>query len=782
MRNPFAFFLACPNWSSCLLSRACKFVKIHLIGHILGSTNATAWFFSGGSSVKQVLLTAVAFCVISAWGFSLADQAGGLSESGRSKLLEAGIDKLLFVKRDTYQSSHFYTDFIDGCRYFGGNICVLDVKSGTVREVVPSMREGIFDRYDLSFDGKRIVFGWKRKLGEGFRIYEVGVDGEGLRQLTFPPANEQQLIERYDNSGEARTVERYFHHTDDMHPCYLPDGGICFVSTRCQYDILCDGGYLTTAVLYRIDGDGQNMEKLTNSSVSEFSPSMMPDGRILYTRWEYVDKGSLCVKALWAIRPDGTGSTEIFGNNHNQPPCFLHGRAIPGHQNMFVCLGTPHFPQAGYGTVIRIDTNYDIRTRKPMTYITPDVDIRGGVAAGEGGWDFRKGDRWVADRWGTSGRLYMDPYPLSKDLFLVSCKYDPKARWNDRKAWELYLLDSEGNHMLIYRDPKTSCWEPMPLRPRPKPPVLKSGRDEQLAKANLAACVVADIYRGMEGVKRGTIKYIRINEQVPRPWELHYWADDYAVSKGTHMGLKVQHGIVPVEEDGSAYFVVPADKNIFFQALDANYMEVQRERTYVNYRPGEIRSCVGCHEKPKDSPFNASALGTLAALRRAPSKPGPQPGEKTGQRVLHYPADVQPILDRHCVRCHSGDEPAAGMDLTGELTERFSRSYENLINRRRRLMRNLDEDTLKFAEYMPPYSLGSHASKLIRMLREGHNDVKLSDEEMIRLITWVDSNAQYYGSYYGYRDPDRKGERGFRPVPSFADAISMDGPSWGKGK
>jgi len=700
--------------------------------------------------------------------FSSAD-LGAVLDSLRASSLQAArsdnplldFDELLFVKRYTYQSSHFYTDFIDGCVYFGGNICVLSMKDGKVTDLVPSMKEGIFGRYDLSFDGKRIVFGWKRALGEGFRIYEVGVDGSGLRQLTFPPSDEQERIRKYDNSERGGTAERYFHHTDDMHPCYLPDGGICFVSTRCEYDILCDGGILTTAVLYRIDADGRNMEKLTNSAVSEFSPSI---------------KGSLCVKALWAVRPDGTGSTEIFGNNHNKPPSFLHGRAVPGKQNMFVCLGTPHFPQAGVGTVIRIDTNYDIRTRKPMTYMTPDVDIRGGVFGGEGGWDFRVDGRWTGDRNGTSGRLYMDPYPLSESQFIVSCKYDPKKPWNDTKAWGLYFIDEAGKHTFVYDDPQISCWQPMPLRTRPVPPVVSSVRDPELAAQNLATCVVTDIYRGMENVERGTIKYIRVNEQVPRPWITGHVSDSFAVARGTHMGLKVQHGIVPVEEDGSAYFTVPADKSIFFQALDENFMEVQRERTYVNYRPGETRSCVGCHEKPKDPPTNTGNLNTIAALRRSPSKPGPQPGELTGARVIHYPTDVQPILDKHCISCHSGDKAESRLDLTGEMTETFSRSYENLISPRRRLMNNLDEDTLEFAEYMPTRTLGSHASRLITMLREGHSDVKLSREEMIRLITWVDSNAQYYGTYYGWKHIRRRDDPNFRPVPTFAEAVSMTPP------
>jgi hypothetical protein len=682
-------------------------------------------------------------------------------------------DKLVFVKRYTYQSSHFYTDFIDGIENPGGNLCVLDLRDGAVRDIVPELGGGVFGRYDLSFDARRIVFDWKRKIGEGFRIFEVNVDGTGLRQLTFPPADEKQRIKRYDNSWRGDTARNYFHHTDDLQPCYLPDGGICFVSSRCEYDILCDGGILTTTVLYRVDGNGRNMEKLTNSAVSESSPSMLPDGRILYTRWEYVDKSSLTAKGLWAIRPDGTSAVEIFGNDIPLPPCFLHGRAIPGMSNMYVCLGAPHFPQSGVGPVIRLDTSKDIRTREPMTYITPEVDIGGGVFGGEGGWDFWTGRRWAADRRGTSGRLYMDPYPLSESVFIVSCKIDPRKPWNDVRGWGLYILDEFGNHTPIYEDPEFSCWQPMELLARKSPPVLHAARDPDLAGQGLAACVVADVHHGLEDIEQGEIKYIRINEQVPRPWCTAREGEggaEYAVARGTHMGLKVQHGIVPVEKDGSAYFLVPADKNIFLQVLDENYMEVQRERTYMNLRPGEVRSCVGCHEKPKDA-VPVAGTPKLAALRRGPSRPGPQPGETAGARVIHYPVDVQPVWDKHCISCHGSDDPAGDLDLTGALTELFNRSYKNLLDWD--LMTNINEDEVMPTYYLPAKSLGSHASRLVSMLRQGHEGVKLSTEEMIRVTTWVDSNAQYYGTYFGRKSIEHKSHPNFRPVPTFDQAVSL---------
>jgi len=690
-------------------------------------------------------------------------------------------DELLFVKRFKYQSNHYYTDFINGCRKFGGSLCKVDLKTGRQTDLAASLNEGIFGRYDLSFDARKIVFAWKKARDEGFRIWEVGVDGQGLRQLTFPPDNEAELQEKYRRG--------YHHGTDDMDPCYLPDGGICFISTRCQYGILCDGpDIFTTTLLYRMDADGKNMEKLTNSAVSEATPAVTNDGRIVYTRWEYLDKGAVANKCLWAARPDGTGQIEIYGNDIALPPTFTHGRPIPGTYTKFVFTGTPHYPQNSIGTIIVADITKNLRTREPMTYITPDIDIRR-----EGGFWHDRGSKW-----GTT-RYFKDPYPLSEKFFLVSMNKGKK--YNDMINWGLYLLDSSGETALIHKDAAIGCFQPMPLRPRTKPPIPQAAIDPELAKKDLAVCAVTDIYHGMEDTERGTIKYIRINEQVPRPWAARrYWGGDCVdqqhstISLNTHLGLKVQHGVVPVESDGSAHFYVPADANVFFQALDADYLEVQRERTCVNYRPGESRTCIGCHEMPKDAPVNPLA-GTTIALRRAPSMPGPQPGEKSGARTLHYITDVQPVLDKHCVKCHSGDKPKAGLDLSGTLTRMFNVSYENLL--RRRVFPIIGENHPKTGNvhYLPAKSLGSHASLLVAIHAKGkvtlkdprlaaraaklakvHEKVTLSRAEMIRLTTWVDSNGQYYGTYYGRKNLQYKDHPNFRPVPTFATACRRTAP------
>jgi hypothetical protein len=669
-------------------------------------------------------------------------------------------DKLAFVKRYTYQSSHYYTDFIDGTENPGGHLSILSLKDRSVTDIVPDKSGGIFGRYDLSFDAKKIVFDWKEKIGKGFRLFEIDVDGTNFRQLTHDPEDEQERIAKYDNSFLGGTSRIYQHHTDDMHPCYLPDGGIVFSSSRCEFSVLCDGPTkLTTAVLYRIDGDGSNMQKLTNSAVSEFSPTIMHDGRILYNRWEYVDKGQIAVKCLWAMHPDGSSTQEIYGNDIPYPPVFIHGRPIPGSSNKFVFLGTPHYPQSGVGTVIRIDINKPIRTHEPMTYITPDVDIRT-----EGGFHHKVDGKWVKNDFGP---LYMDPFPLSEKFFLVS--HNPDKRWNDVRAYGLYLIDEFGNHVKIYQDPEYSSWQPMPLKAREKPPIIPSVRFHVKAEPEESVVIMSDVYEGLEGIKRGTVKYLRVLEQVPRPWSSRrMWEYDGgapAISAYSVLGLKVLHGIVPVHEDGSAHFIVPANKNIYFEALDENFMEVQRQRTYVNYLPGEKRTCIGCHELRQFSPANKP----IKAIEMEPVRPQAQPGE-IAPRSIHYIADVQPVLDKYCISCHNESDEAGDLVLTGELTEMFNVSYENIL--RKKLVVTVDEgDDFPKTEPQPPKSLGSHASRFITTIMNGHQGVKLPIEDFVKLTTWVDANAQYYGTYYGRQNLEYKDHPDFRPLHTFEEAV-----------
>jgi hypothetical protein len=695
-----------------------------------------------------------------------------------------GVDEVVFVKRKTFRSNHYYTEYFFVQWKPGGGICVLNTKSGKVRRIVTGLEGGTFDRFDISFDAKRIAFAWKKARNRGYRIYEVNVDGTGLKQLTFDAPNEDEL--RKDRIASHRL-------TDDMDPCYLPDGGIAFISTRCQYGTLCDApDVLTTAIMHRMDSGGKNIRPLSNSSVNEATPSLLPDGRIMYTRWEYHDRGSTSVKALWAMKPDGSASSEIYGSNITFPPTMIQGRAIAGVPNHYVMLGAPHMPGA-YGSVIRLDMNKPIRTRKPMTPMTPYVKV-----AHNGFCYIQPGGGWTeSDKGrGLQGPLFRDPYPLSKELFLTAHK-PAGPYWGDPAAYGLYILNAKGNVTLLHKDREYSCWQPMPLSPRKTPPVLASQINAELAKKNQAVCVVTDVYHGMEGVRRGEVKYIRIVEQVPRPWKAHrYWPFSFAgqehatVSNSTGLGLRVQHGIVPVEADGSAHFIVPAAVNVSLQALDKNYMSLQSERTYVNYIPGEQRSCIGCHETPESAAGN-TGTSIPDALRRAASVPSAQPGDKSAKRVLDFAMDVQPVLDKHCVECHGKKKTEGKLNLTGKMTDLFSVAYESLCHKT--YFSFIGENSPKCGNnaYLPPRSLHSHNSILgvilwpdavklkepgrnesARKLVEKHKKLKLTLAEKLKITNWMDTNGQYHGMYWGRKSLRYKGHRNFRPKPTFDRAIS----------
>ncbi|MDR3229436.1 MAG: hypothetical protein LBT53_08530 [Puniceicoccales bacterium] len=731
------------------------------------------------------------------------------------KLIARGVEKIVFVKRFTYNGNHYYTEFLNSRWMPGGNLCLLDLKAATVTALVPSLTGGVFGAFDVSYDAKRIVFAYKAAKDVGYRLYEVNADGTGLRSVTVAPADEAAIVARYKIAG-------YHHGTEDLDPCYLPDGGIAFISTRCHFGILCDApDIFPTTVLYRIDADGKNLRKLSNSSVSENSPVVLADGRILYTRWEYVDKGAVSVKCLWAMNPDGSNSVEIYGNDVAFPTTMIFARPIPDSRNEFVFTGTPHCPQNCVGTVVRIDTTKDIRTREPMTYITPEVDIREErgfdfLKPGWEGFDFLKNPAdpdsgWQRDRTGKSGRLFRETYPLSRSEFLVSHK-PAGLVWSDPKGYQLSLLNDSGVATPLYNAKDISAFRPIPLLPRKTPPVLSAGRDEALAAKNLAECIVTDVYRGMVGVAPGSIKYLRVLEQIPRPWGARrvYSGDEYdqqhaVITKDTHLGLKVQHGLVTVEADGSARFVVPAERNIFLQALDANYRAVQTERTYVNYMPGEVRSCVGCHESTAQSPSGTNRATPLAIKRKA-EVPFAQPGEKEAFRTLSYARDVQPVWDKHCVSCHNSERKLGKLNLSGKQTALFNESYEELVPERRKGRGNYDKKLLGPVigenhpktgniHYLPAKSLGSHASILAAMLSpdiqladpvaqkraaslaQRHKRIKLTQEELLRVTNWIDTNAQYYGTYFGRRNSKRyRNHPDYRTEYDALTALSPEAP------
>ncbi|MDR3197760.1 MAG: NPCBM/NEW2 domain-containing protein [Planctomycetaceae bacterium] len=738
---------------------------------------------------------------------AVTDAALQFHSDTAQKLLDLGIEEILFIRRLTYTADHVYTEYVNSSWMPGGGLCVLNLKTGNVREIVPELtKNGVVGWFDLSFDAQKIVFDFKKGPDDGYRIYEVGVDGSGLRQLTFPEPNEAELVRKYRRG--------YHHGTDDMEPCYLPDGGIVFATTRCQFSVLCDSGdVFTVKNLYRMNADGSGLQPLTSSPLSEATPTILADGRILYHRWEYVDKAAGNAKSLWSMNPDGSGSAEVYGNSISFPETMIQARAVPNEPNKIVMLGASHCcPNNAVGTVIMVDTSKYIRSIDAMQYITDDV-----AAFHHTGFHFRdeKGN-WIHESTGKPGRLFRNPYPLSADLFLVAHKTKGLI-WSEPAGYDLALLDASGRETILLQDPTVSLWQPYPLVSRELPPIPAGlPIDSELAAKGLARCVVTDIYVGMDNVKRGEVKYIRILEQLPRPWlaRKNYNDDQHGMSHSAigngMLSAKVQHGIVPVEEDGSAHFLVPAGKAIYFQALDKNFCAIQTERTYVNYNPGETRSCVGCHETPDMTPTQTVAV-PKGILREA-SIPVAQPTQAEARIIFDYDRQIQPILDKHCVTCHGAEETKAGLDLCGEPQETFSVSYNSLIRlakSERQLLGNRshrDEDAaMNGIEYIPPYQTGALSSPLAALIcnrkqttqnnpaanRYANDlvaahaelvDLKLSEAEKLTVTNWLDVNCQFHPSYWGQLHAKFRNEPNYRPALSFDEVRSKTVPEKLRGK
>ncbi|MDR1817079.1 MAG: NPCBM/NEW2 domain-containing protein [Puniceicoccales bacterium] len=635
-----------------------------------------------------------------------------------ARLRAAGVNELLFIRRLTFTANHVYTDFINSRWLPGGGICALDLRTGTVREIAPEFtKTGVVGWFDLSFDAKKIVFDFKAGPNEGYRIYEVGVDGSGLRQITFPPENEAALIAKYRRG--------YHHGTDDMDPCYLPDGGIAFTSTRCQFSVLCDSGDgFTVKNLHRVNADGSGLRALSYSPLSEANPVLMPDGRILYHRWEYVDKAAGNCKALWAMNPDGSGSAEVYGNTISFPETKIQARPIPGAPGRVVMLGASHWINNALGTIIVVDTSKNIRSADSMRYVTGDV-----AAFAHDGFHFKDADgKWFYNRDGKPGRLFRNPWPVSENLFIAARKPAGPA-WSDPTAYGLALVDGTGADTPLLTDPGCSLWLPVALATRPRPPqATGAALDDDLAAKGLARCIVTDIYTGLEGVPRGTVKHLRILEQVPRPWAARRDGNTAGMAHSAvgdgFLSVKVQHGVVPVEDDGSAHFLVPAGRAIYFQALDADYRALQTERTYVNYLPGETRSCIGCHETPDIVPSRFTAGGNPKALRRPASTPAPQRGQRDAALVFDYERQIQPIWNRRCAECHTGAKPEAGLNLAATPAGVYNTSYNSLTRAARRAgellgqhRRYRNEDAASNGiEYLAPMSTGAISSPLSAFL------------------------------------------------------------------
>jgi hypothetical protein len=645
-------------------------------------------------------------------------------------------DEILFVKRAPGMFPHMSDQFYGWWSRGGGGIYILSGFKGDsprVRCLTDDWPRGNFLRPDLSHDGRRVVFAWckhyphvadikdkvaKEDLPEDafYHLYEMNVDGSGLRQLTHG---------RYD----------------DFDARYLPDGNIVFLSTRkgtalqvsagsslattertCPDSyVRCGGGNhrpVAVFTLHVVDGDGGNLHPISAFENFEWTPAVAHDGRILYARWDYIDRHNGPFISLWSTNPDGTNAKLVYGNYTTKPQCVFEARPIPNsHKLIFTACA--HHSITG-GSLALLDPAVGTEFERPLQRLTPEVP-------------FPETEGWVDS-------YYANPYPLSEDHYLVSWgdKPLPKHRLmapddpnNPRNALGIYLYDAFGNLTLLHRDPGISSMYPLPIRPRPKPP-LRPNRVAWEGPAE-GRFLLQDVYRGLPNVEPGSIKQLRIIA-VPPKVQPHMNQPVLGVSREDPG--KFVLGTVPVEEDGSAYFRVPSGMPVFFQALDERGYAVQTMRSLTYVLPDETLACIGCHEPRGSSPPGGNL--PLAAARD-PSRIilGP-----SGSWPLRYDTLVQPVLDRKCVSCHqpeSTDAEAARFDLTA------SRSYDSLLN-------YAEGDLLQLAFEKDRSLIGdcpAANSKLLRLLTsgEGHYDVQLDRDDVDRLVTWMDTYAHRVGSF-----------------------------------
>ncbi|MEI6646758.1 MAG: hypothetical protein WCP12_12055 [bacterium] len=591
---------------------------------------------------------------------------------------------------------------------------------------------GSFLSPDLSFDGKSILFAYVECTGnrkhdhhtdpsrghwaEGrcYHVFRVNVDGSKLEQLTDGTWNE-------------------------FDPCLLPSGRIAFISERRGGYLRC-GRVCPTYTLYDMAADGSDIRCLSFHETNEWHPTVANDGKIAWTRWDYIDRHFSAAHMPWTTTPGGCDPRPIQGNyawKGKRPDMEMSLKAIPNSPK-YVATATPHHGQA-YGSLIIIDPLIaDDDAGAPLKRLTPEI-----------GYVEKEAD-------GTE--TYGTAWPLSEDYHL--CVYDANTRpdgGSSKKGYTtanygIYLVDAFGNKELIYRDPEISCLRPIPLVPRKKPPVVASGNHTAADKSSAEATVsLINVYDSLKPWPDGTkIKALRIWQIIPQ-----------SVPAVRAMGIQVPGtgsinigryvlGTVPVEADGSAHFIVPAKLQVFFQALDENGLAVQSMRSGTHFQPGEEMACQGCHEPKNRAP--GTVKSTPLAMKRPPSRLQP---DVDGTNPFSYPRLVQPVLNTYCVECHKKNVEKKAPRLDAEVVGMDKGAYMSLATKYYASYISLTPN-FGFYDYgrkgeethrTMPGKFGALGSKLYPMLVKGHHDVKLTPEAMHRITVWLDSCSMFYGVY-----------------------------------
>ena len=663
-------------------------------------------------------------------------KACAIRRESRLRPVLSRMGRIVFTKHYDLGGSHYaYTEGLSDAaneRHFhpGTSLCMLvtDGAYGQARSLIDD-RRGVIRDPDVSYDGQRILFSWKKSdRGDDYHLYEMTVADEKVRQIT-------------SGLGFA-----------DYEGQYLPDGDLIFTSTRCVQAVDC--WWTEVSNLYTCAPDGRYLRRLAFDQVHDNFPTVLRDGRIVYTRWEYSDRGQIFVQGLFQMYQDGTNQTEFYGNNSWFPTSILHARGLPDSDRVVGILSGHHTVQKGWLAII--DPAKGRQEDSGVQLIAP----------------VRRTKAERIDAYGQSGDQFQYPYPLSDREFLVAFR---PAR--STLPFGIYFVDVDGRRELLAADPSISCNQPIPLRARPTPPMRPSLVDY---RKKTGTVYMQDIYAGpgLAGVARGTIKSLRVVA-------LEYRAA--AINSNTNSGpagaalistpvsiqgtwdVKIVLGTAKVYDDGSASFIVPSNTPIYFQALDSKDHAVQSMRSWAQLQPGESISCVGCHENKNSAPGRRK---TTLAMRAGPQKLDEWYGPPRG---FSFRKEIQPILDRKCTGCHFIPDRSRLVDPRGPIHEEasevppdpedgarqapngrivpafslkggaafWSPAYRSLANRR--VTSWIDPQSEP--GMLPPYHAGATGSKLIKLLTNGHYDVKLSKEDMDKFACWIDLLVPYLGDY-----------------------------------
>jgi hypothetical protein len=642
----------------------------------------------------------------------------------------AQVGSLLFIKQAPGTFSHQLTQVYGRYARPGGGVFVLENPGASfrLRPLTADLGPGSFQTPDVSWEADEILFAFcttdeTQPDPRFYHLYRMNADGTGLRQLTEGPF-------------------------DDFRPRFLPDGRIVFTSTRRGGFHRCGSPGCPVYTLAVMNGEGGGLQRLSHHEIQEWDPVVLPDGRILYTRWDYVDRHAVFGQQLWTTWPDGTLPVIHYGNYTRNPVGLWEAQPVPGTTLTMATAAAHHAMTAG--SIVLVDTDKGQDGLAPLTRLTPATPFPESESPVSGRWFAPSPDAAPADseenrRW--PGHCYRSPWPLSPKFFLAAYSFDPlvgEPGANPANMFGLYLVDVIGNKELLYRDPEIGSLWPVPLRPRPRPPALAPRAPESPPREG--TFIVQNVNAAGARWPAGTIRELRVVQVLPKSTP---GKDNPPVGAAAGSPGKAVLGTVPVEADGSAHFTAPAGVPLLFQALDASGQAVQIMRSATYLQPGETVTCIGCHEPHHHAPPLASSLQALA---RAPSRlsPGPE-----GSKPFSYPLLVQGILDRQCVQCHGPARAEGGIKLTGEADGHYTVSYNALVSR---VPYSDDSHPLPLS---PPGAFGARASSFMKMLHDGHHGVTLSPEEIRRLATWMDVNALFYGTF----DPaDQRRQQNGQPI------------------